>query len=232
MENPELDQSKIGEINKSKESDMRIPEEYREVANKWIGDQQAVNILFTLAGLAKGNDFLIGNQTRVTYTGDQKQETVEQSSEEDYQKLTAMLQALGLQATYVIDPDNLKLARIYYARTPDDLVEVQNIFSMPSGTKAAWDKFGEVYGFPRTAIEAFPDQLATESDLPEEIRTSRFYTQVLPFRLSKNHYQEEWTTFLKNFKMITQRYPHLVKDFTKLKQDINWYNQEPTSMKF
>lgn len=175
-----------------------------EVFNKTVLNQDKLRILMVLSEKSEANDFWVGG-IRVTdddIFADPKNSAV-----------SKILEGLGLKVSMVEElVGEQRFVRLYYAKSQaslDKLIEIMQ----KSWSKDRDLELGHIYGFPETAIESFPDGSIEKENLPDTIRNHRYFHNFLGFRLSKNHYQEEWQEFVEMIDGLGRDYPQETKAF-------------------
>lgn len=71
---------------------------------------------------------------------------------------------------------------------------------------------GLLLGYPRTAVQAFPDSSLMPDAYPVEIKNHPL-VDFLPFLLSKDHATEEWQWFLSKLIEAKQKFPVLTYEY-------------------
>lgn len=113
------------------------------------------------------------------------------------------LKVIGFETSYITTEDGV--GRITFANNMSDL-ETYN-----SHTDADAQEMGRLYGFPETAIKAYPDQLIKPKDLPQAIQENPLF-DLIPFLMSKSNFQEEWDGYVAEVKAAKEKLPDLARD--------------------
>ena len=113
------------------------------------------------------------------------------------------LKRLGLAVNYITDEDSI--GRIFFSNKVGDLEKLMT-------ARRLMDEhlMGEMYGIPLTAVNAYPDNILSEQEIPEEIRNHPLYNSLM-FAPSKTHYLAEWLEFVDQIQSVAQSMPKFVK---------------------
>lgn len=104
--------------------------------------------------------------------------------------LKDVLKSLNLSSSMDIDDsDNEETVTTFYiGKNQQNLQEVIEAFSNIEEDR---DKIiGKALGYPKTAINNYPNKIKSIDSLPEEVKNSE-YIKFLNFRLSEDYWQEE-----------------------------------------
>jgi len=123
---------------------------------------------------------------------------------EDHQKIADFLEGLGLYY-YIYDTDNDYAAPSTNVAVSTDASLIERYKNLSGSTDT-----GEIFGYPKTSIEAFgDDKLMMSIADQEELEKQAGLPDVMPsFRFSKKHYKEEiglmksWHDTLKRYDLL------------------------------
>lgn len=152
-----------------------------------------------LAAIYERQNFILGNNTTHATL------IYEPPTQLRIQKVRNQFTTLGLHS--ICEPTK-DIMRIYFAY--DEAILQQFI----SGGKSDID-FGKFYGYSQTAIDAFiAGNGIFRDDLPSEILNHE-YIRYLPFRMSQEHFQEEWPDFVHKVDMARAQFPNIFADIVR-----------------
>lgn len=82
-------------------------------------------------------------------------------------------------------------------------------------------KLGELYGFPKTAIEAFnkPNGLIKFDELPDDIRNDEAYA-FYTFEMSRDNFREEFETIKKWSEFVKQSSQKIYKEYLENRREV------------
>lgn len=110
---------------------------------------------------------------------------------------------------------NIERTTYLVAKTKDDIEKLRRA---DAGEDSSL--YGEVYGFPKTSIDAFNnDEIAGINDIPENIRKSEAYI-FTTFMLSKNNWKEELETVKQWSDFVKKVSPKIHKEQMRIMKEI------------
>ncbi len=165
-------------------------------------------LIYTLLGEAKGDDIFLYPRTEVDQQG---KESVVHPTLEQASGIAKVLRQLGLFTDVRLRQNGSEAGfRVSYAKNAKDLRQLIDVDNLRSKDPIAYDKFlGEFYGFPESAVKAYPNGLIPVDQLPPAITSHPFFHNLLPFRLSRENYQQEWTDFVSKIKSAQTNFPEI-----------------------
>lgn len=94
----------------------------------------------------------------------------------------------------------------YVSKNPDLLAEATTTENIDPR------RYGELMGFPKTAIEAFVSGNDQLMDNKEQEKILGFLNVFFPVRLSKAHYQEEIEYLKNSYRLLLEQAPYIITD--------------------
>lgn len=183
-----------------KKMDKEMDREDLAVLSREILNQDKMRILQVLAAENKANDCWVGGEI----DDPSKNEAIVTS-------IKKVMDDLGLVSEVKEERIGDKTyRRLFVAKNQNDLEELLAVQKMPDSRERDV-KLGRIYGFPETAILAYPNESISRDELPEVIRKHPYFENFFGFRLSKGNYQEEWNDFCAKIDKIKNRFPELVR---------------------
>ncbi|MDO8610947.1 MAG: hypothetical protein Q7R95_10485 [bacterium] len=168
---------------------------------KWQGDYARFQIVLVKAGLQRVSSLSIYPE----YIDDGSEVLKGEINDQQVLETIQELEYLGFESTHYPTVDTS--VTIDFANNKFDLSEYEKLLSLrllDSKTQ------GAIFGIPQTAIDAFPDDVISLKEIPSEILNDPL-GELLPFRLSKANWTEEWETFKKQAQHAASNYPELIK---------------------
>lgn len=193
-----LDANVNNDLNSSKESRHKLEKLPRL---NWQGDYARFQIVLVKAGLQRVSSLSIYPE----YIDDGSDELKGEVNDQQVSETVKELEFLGFASTHYSTEDTS--VTIDFANNEVDLTEYEELLSqnlLDSQTQ------GAIFGIPQTAIDAFPDDIISLKEIPSEILNDPL-GKLLPFRLSKEHWAEEWETFKKLARRAASSHPELLK---------------------
>lgn len=126
-------------------------------------------------------------------------------SEAEIQDSIETLKNSGLVAETAPSTSNPENKRIIVAKKVETIEELRNL---SPDSEADHKRYGQLMGFPDTAIEAFLDE-TKQIDYEEQRKLLEGLPHLFGMRMSKEHAQEELATIIKWYKLILKYVPEL-----------------------
>ncbi len=174
--------------------------------NRLFSEQRKLQILFILAGLKKGDDFNLQAMTDNLFEQDTR--------EKEVKNIEQVLIELGLKlktenSTIPQFPD-VKNYTINFALDQQNLEELIALQHRHPRYSPEWEQaYGTFYGFPKTAIDAYPDNGLRGDELPDYIKQHPYRT-LLPFVTSKDNVESEWKGFVTQVETAKIKQPQII----------------------
>jgi len=111
---------------------------------------------------------------------------------------------------------NIERVQYIFAKKKEDIEKYKR-----AGQEESDELFGEVYGFPQTAVKAFnqPNGLIKYNELPENIRNDEAYA-FYTFELSRENFQQEFETVKKWAEFIKRNSPKIYKEYLEERRGV------------
>ena len=187
--------------------------------------QEKVELLLVLGGFKKANEQYF--ESEEWYDG-QPQKMNDEEKIKSYEKL---LEEIGLifekkrditkgNRAYIEDNyefvRNIERVKYIFAKKKEDIEKYKRADQEESD-----ELFGEVYGFPRTAIKAFnqPNSKIKYYELPEDIRNDEAYA-FYTFEMSRENFREEFETMKKWAEFVKQNSPKIYQDYIEYRKKV------------
>jgi hypothetical protein len=204
-----------------------IPKEVIEKVENYphLDLQEKVELLLVLGGFKKANEQYF--ESEEWYDG-QPQKMNDEEKIKSYEKL---LEEIGLifekkrditkgNRAYIEDNyefvRNIERVKYIFAKKKEDIEKYKK-----AGEEGSDELFGEVYGFPETAIKAFgrPNGLIKYNELPEDIRNDEAYA-FYTFEMSRENFREEFETMKKWAEFVKQNSPKIYQDYIEYRKKV------------
>lgn len=210
----------ISKIEKKEVKNERLEREIVEKIENYpnLDLQEKVELLLVLGGYKKANeqDF----ESEEWYDG-QPRKNVALEKIESYEKL---LEEIGLifekkkettKSRRAYEEDNYEYVRnvervqYIFAKQKEDIDKYKR-----AGQGKSDELFGEVYGFPQTAIKAFNqlNGLIKYSELPKDIRDDEAYA-FYTFEMSRDNFREEFETIKRWAEFVKRNSPKIYREY-------------------
>lgn len=170
----------------------------------WQPDQNRFQILLVKAGFAKISSLSI----YPPYKEIPGQDDLVADGKANMQKVMGTVDELRYLG-FAVDfhHDDQGAAQIIFA---NKMVDINEYEKSRLSDKLSDENQGQVFGIPKTAIEAYPNEVFKMNNLPPEVADNPL-SELLPFLLSKNHYKEEWNEFVGQANKAAVAHPNLIK---------------------
>ncbi len=124
--------------------------------------------------------------------------------DEDGDKVIKELKEKGF--TIIPHRDDNRIRSFYVSKDSDLAQEAKAVENVDA------QRYGELMGFPKTAIEAFVSGNDQLMDNKEQEKMLGFLNIFFPMRLSKAHYQEEIEYLKNSYRLLLEQAPYLITD--------------------
>ena len=164
---------------------------------KSIDVQARFKILYVKAGFAKAGHILLGQRGR-------DDELAKQISDE--------LLSLGMvSSTEVASNNHIYINYSDNKKDFDDFISASN--QVAGDISQTHRVNGKFYGTPQTAIDGHANDTQFQYyDLPKDILENPI-SRLIHYSMSKEHYKQEWKSYLENAKATAAKFPDLIKKF-------------------
>lgn len=190
-----------------------------------LGIDEKVDLLLILGGFKKASEENF--ESDEWYDG-QDQRNINDESLAQFEKL--------LEETGLIFKKKIEVVKSRVAHQEDNYQYIRNIqrvsyiiASMPEviekykkAAEESDDKlFGEIYGFPKTSIEAYgkTDETMNYQELPHQVRDSEEYAFAI-FKLSRNNWKEELKTVRRWSEFVKQVSPKIYQEYIEFMKTV------------